>query len=584
MQKTAKQPLLSLFFFSFLFWGVIACSPKSTKTNGSKNKNAAELPESKKLEFDHHFFSGLRHKTLGDYDPAIQSFLQALAIVNNNSTCMYLLGQCYVLKGKNDVALEWFQKAVAKDNENIDFLEALSIVQSGNKLHIESAETLKQLCKLMPTKAEYFFEQANQLVYAKKYTEALQVYDVMEKRFGINEEIIRQKEQLYLILKRPEKAMAEVLKLIKAYPEEVRYKGILAELYYADGKPDKALELYNEILKAEPTNGFAHMGLAEYYRNSNDTLKMIKSLLEAFKDERIAIQDKFNVLFSILPLAENNAIMRLHVFNLAETLVKVHPDNADVFAILGELNYTEKKYKEAETNFKLSLEINPANLNVWRQLCMLNEDQNDLRNLILNSEKALEFYPNQIMFYYFAASAHVRQKGYEYAVEQAQLGLGLESPETELNILLYSILGDALHNLERHDESDEAYEKAIKMDEKNVYLLNNYAYYLSLRKKDLEKAEKFSKKTILAEPNNASYLDTYGWILFQMDNYTEAKKYIKRSLAISSENSEVIEHLGDTEYKLNNKDEALKLWQKAFDLDKENNRLKLKIEKKSINP
>jgi Tfp pilus assembly protein PilF len=70
----------------------------------------------------------------------------------------------------------------------------------------------------------------------------------------------------------------------------------------------------------------------------------------------------------------------------------------------------------------------------------------------------------------------------------------------------------------------------LKYNPDNIPVLNNYAYYLSLEQTDLDKAEEMSYRTIKAEPNNATYLDTYAWILFQLGQYNDALFYIRQAI------------------------------------------------------
>jgi Tfp pilus assembly protein PilF len=125
-------------------------------------------------------------------------------------------------------------------------------------------------------------------------------------------------------------------------------------------------------------------------------------------------------------------------------------------------------------------------------------------------------------------------------------------------------IGDAYHSLKNIDESDDAYEKSLKAKDNNPYVLNNYAYYLSLRGKDLEKAEKMAKKANALDTANSSFEDTYGWVLYKLGKYDEAKVWIEKALADKdSVSSEVMEHYGDVLYKLGQHDKAFEYWNKA---------------------
>ncbi|MHB1279591.1 MAG: tetratricopeptide repeat protein, partial [Bacteroidia bacterium] len=160
----------------------------------------------------------------------------------------------------------------------------------------------------------------------------------------------------------------------------------------------------------------------------------------------------------------------------------------------------------------------------------------------------------------------------------SKLGLGLYAPEEEINLQFYILLGDAYHNLNDHVASDKAFNQALELDPENSYVLNNYAWYLCLRKTELEKAKTMSAKTLEMEPNSASFLDTYGWILYQMDDANGALTYIAKALALSPESPDILEHMGDILHKLNRDTEAKKYWEKALGLNPESIELRKKID------
>jgi len=117
------------------------------------------------------------------------------------------------------------------------------------------------------------------------------------------------------------------------------------------------------------------------------------------------------------------------------------------------------------------------------------------------------------------------------------------------------------------------------LNPQNLPVLNNYSYYLSLQKRDLDKAEQMSGITIKAEPTNPTYLDTYGWILFEQNSFVMAKIYIEKAIEYGAKepSAEVYEHYGDVLYKLDEKEKAIQQWQIAKKLGSESKTLDKKI-------
>jgi tetratricopeptide (TPR) repeat protein len=444
--------------------------------------------------------------------------------------------------------------------------------------HEEAAAALEKMIQLAPGNVDNYFDAANQYIYAKNYKAALDVYDRMEDRFGVGEDLIRQKEQLYLMLGKPEKAVEELKKLIRAAPGDTRYQGMLAELYWSMGKKEEAVAIYRDILGKEPENGFAHFGMAEYYRSENNKDKMFSELNAAFEDPRIDLEPKLNVIFSLLPAIDSDPSIKKPVFKLAETARNAHPNEARAHAVLADLYRADGREDAALEEYRIAIGLDPANLEIWNHLCEILLKKGEFRDLQIESDKALEYFPEQAILYYYNATAHYQLKAYRDVVTASQLGLGLYAPEKEINLQLYILLGDGYHNLNDHEASDKAFTHALELDPDHTYVLNNYAYYLSIRKTELEKAKVMSAKTLELEPNSPSFLDTYGWILYQMDDAKGALTYIAKALTLSPESPEILEHMGDVLHKLNRDAEAKKYWEKALGLNPNSKELRDKID------
>ena len=166
----------------------------------------------------------------------------------------------------------------------------------------------------------------------------------------------------------------------------------------------------------------------------------------------------------------------------------------------------------------------------------------------------------------------------EDAIQSFNTGLRKSGENRELKIQFFTFLGDAYRNLGNNEKSDEAFEKVLRMDPTNMIVLNNYSYYLSIRKERLEKAEEYSRLTIEREPDNPTYLDTYAWILYNKGDYEKALKFIKRAYENGgSKNPEILEHYGDILLALGKVEDALLYWKAASILDADNQTLINKI-------
>jgi tetratricopeptide (TPR) repeat protein len=196
---------------------------------------------------------------------------------------------------------------------------------------------------------------------------------------------------------------------------------------------------------------------------------------------------------------------------------------------------------------------------------------------------ALELFPNQALFYFFYGVANIQKQKFQEAVDYLTIGKDFVVKNPPLLSQFYANLGDSYYRLKDHKNSDKYYEKALEIEPNNIYVLNNYSYYLSLRNENLERAEKLSAKANEIEPNQPNYEDTYAWILYKQGKYIAAKEWLEKALENGGKsNAVIVEHLGDVHAKLGNIDKALELWNQAKTLGETSEFIDKKIADKQL--
>ena len=188
----------------------------------------------------------------------------------------------------------------------------------------------------------------------------------------------------------------------------------------------------------------------------------------------------------------------------------------------------------------------------------------DIDTALKDGQNALSLFPNQAWMNYLVGVAWLQKKNYTKALSYVKNATSLALQDKDLLSQSYSALGDCYHELKDNARSDEAYDKSLSFNADNAYTLNNYAYYLSVRGEELDKAAKMSKHSNDLQANNASFEDTYAWILFKQKNYAQAKVWMEKALADDKDNRAVkSEHYGDIMFYLGNTDAAVENWKKA---------------------
>ncbi len=572
--------LLSIVVFLF------AC--KTTKDSGtsasSQSKpNSKQLSDRDRIQFEMLFFNANKEKILGNYDLAETYFSQALHVDPNSATTMYELANIYAFQNNKNQALFFSKKAAALEPDNTWFSLLYADCLKNNRQLSEAAKVYEKLVKQNPENIDFYYELASTYLYLNKPLDAIKVYDNIEKRTGITDDVSMQKIKIYKAIKNYDKAIEETKKLIQHNPKEAKNYGILGELYQDKGQPEKALEAYNELLKIDPSNAYVHLSLADYYRSQKENEKAFQEIKIAFRSKDLDIDTKIKILLSYYSITEVYTDLKTDADDLCKIMVEVHPEEAKAYSMYGDFLYRDKKYEEARTQFRKAIALDKDKYAIWNQLLIIDSELNDEVSLEKESKEAMELFPNQPLPYFFNGSAKIQLRKYQEAIEVLSEGKEFVIGNPLLLAQFYANLGDSFNKLKKHSDSDAAYEKALQLDPNNVYVLNNYAYYLSLRKVNLEKAESMSKKCNDLQPNNNSYQDTYGWILYQQKKYADAKIWIGKALENGGKNNgTLLEHYGDVLYQIGNTDDAIKYWEEAEKKDGASEQIYKKIKDKKL--
>lgn len=520
-----------------------------------------ELSDARKMELERLYLNGAREKLVQNFDEAIQSFKACLLIDPTNDAVYYNLAEIYFQKNQLADAGEQVNKALALNKKNTWYWKLAETIYEAKRDYAKAAEICIYLSKQedeVPNllRAAYCFEQM------RNYPKAIKMLKKAEKRTGINEDIILRKEQLYLAQNKLSKAIQEIERLCKAYPLNIRYRVLLAELLLVNGKTKEGVTMYEDILKADPDNGYAAFALGDYYHSIKENEKWFSYMKIGMGSSDVDIKSKLRMMVMFMTSGTFEDQLSRSLL-LAEIFISTHPAEPSAYMVKGDILVEQQQYLSAHMQYEKAVELDPSVLVAWQQMMFCSTRIPDYQLLQKDCAQALEIYPTDVVFYFYHSLASLQLKQYDTAIWSAKRGIEFVGEDLQMRAQLYTNIGEASHNLENYSASDSAFDSALKLDPANATAMNNYAYYLSLRKVQLDKAEQLSKRSLELEPENPSFADTYGWILYQKKEYTKAKMYIEQSLQKEPGNAEVIEHLGDVWYQLGNTEKALEHWKNA---------------------
>jgi tetratricopeptide (TPR) repeat protein len=543
---------------------------------GEKNK----LSEAQKTKAEMFFYEGLRLKALGDYRTAVINFDKVIAIDPNQAAAFYELSQMYLEMKTPETAFIYALKATTLDPKNEWYLIAAAEASEKSGNYLKAEKFYQALIELKPAHIENYFSLANMQLARKKYKDALRTYDILSKKLGVTEELAIQKEKIWLKLNKVPKALAEIQTLIDRYPKEPKYYLLLADIFVANNTPDKAFAIYQKVLQLDSNNGYAQLELAEYYRIKKQEPMAMRYLYSAFKNPQINIDHKVSILapyFSVI----GNQSQRKRALELASFLIVSHPTEAKAFAIYADLLYQDKQLDSAKIIYLQTIALDKSVFAVWQNLLLLQAETQDYTGLLKTSNQAIELFPNQNFVFYLNAAAKYQAKDFAAAAVSYHQALDITFDNKEMQAQIYSGLGDVYNELKQYAKSDSFYNASLALKPDEVFVLNNYAYYLALRKEQLPKAAQMAKHANELQPNNASFEDTYAWVLFKMANYEQALIWIELALSHSeTQTATLMEHYGDILYFLTKKDaafQAIEKWKAAKTLGTGSEQLSEKI-------
>ncbi len=549
--------------------------------------SSARIAEAERI-----FTEGEKYFILEDYTKALFYFQQALEYNPTNATVFYKIAEVF-LKGSKEEdlirAAQNIENALKLERKNKYFYLLASRIYANQRLFDKSSQALETMMSEIKGTEEYLYELAAIYLQDNELDEAFKVYNRAESSLGINELSSLQKQRILFVKGKVNEAIAEGDKLIQAYPDEERFVLAQAEILAQQNQALRGIPYLEKFIAGHPDSGSAKVLLAGLYRDSGQEQKSREYVMQIFDDPQVETSSKVLMLGTYNAILSQNKSRKLKnvelenfVLNLFKKLKTYTPDDPDVRLVGGDLFLALEKNEEARGEYLSAVRHGANSFEAWQNLLFLEMQAGLADSVIVHSEEALELFPNQAMIYYFNGIAHLRKKEYREAANTLEQSKKLTANNLNLQDEINSMLGDAYNAMKDYEKSDKAYEDALAVNPNNEYVLNNYSYYLSIRKVNLEKAERMSAQVVKSHPENASYIDTYAWVLYQMGKYKEAKKVMEKVFTSEQANAVHYEHYGDILYQLGDIDEAVAQWQKAKSLNGNNEVLNKKISNRKI--
>ena len=555
---------------------ILLLSSCGTLKNKSSVKDNASmelkdpLTYEQRRKFDYYFLEAVRMKQKGEYDAAFQLYSHCLDIYPGSAAVLYEISQFYMFLGQEAKGEEALKQAVRSDDTNFWYKQTLASYYQSKQNWLKAISVYEDMAQIFPSRLEPLLSLADLYSRTKSYESLVTTLDRIEELDGKSEQISMEKFRAYLQLDNMEKAFSEIQSLVDEYPYDMRYRTVLGDVYLSNERNEEALKVYQDILKEEPDYAPAMVSLASYYQKTGQDSLYNMQIDSILVNENVDTKLKLDFMRQLIMKSEQTDRDSTKIIRLFETILTRKQPNADVPMLYAQYLITKKMEKESVPVLNKVLSLDPENKPARLQLLSYAIRDNNLDEVIRVATPATVYNPDAMEFYYYLGLAHYQKDQTDKALEVFNKGVQQINEKSDKNIAsdFYSILGDLYHSREMKAEAYAAYDSSLVYNPNNINTLNNYAYYLSVERTNLDKAEEMSFITVKAEPENSTYLDTYAWILFEKGRYTEARIYIEQAMENGGDSSQVIvEHCGDIYYKLGEKDKALELWKKALNLE-----------------
>lgn len=537
----------------------------SQNSRGKRKHKQKELTEKQRYEEADLFAQGLIAKEIGNLQEALELFNKALDINPNDAAANYEIARVLTALGRNDEALDKILKSTSLKPDNIWYKAYYANVSRINENYDDYVTAYEELVEQNPYDLNFLYELAFAYQFIGDYEKAIVAYGKIEDVVGINERITTQKTDFYVKLGKPEKGIVEFEKLIATNPDDPRYYALMAEYCSRNKLDDKAVWAYEKIVEISPNDPYVHISLADYYDKKGEKDKSYNELKIGLSNPLLDLSTKINLLVGYYR-GELTDEQKLQALELSEILLEVHSGNPMASTFYASMLYENGEYKKARPLFRDIVKSGKANYVAWEQLLFCDLYLEDNQALADDAEVCIDYFPNYPLPYFFAGIGNFQIKDFVKAKAFLESGKDFVVNNNALLEQFYSTLGDTYNELKNYEASYSAYDKVLKLNPLNSVVLNNYAYYLSLRSENLEKAKQMAEKSVEIDAYNSNNLDTYAWVLYKLGEYEEALEWIKKAYNNSEKTSGVVlEHYGDILFKLGKKKDALEYWKQAHE-------------------
>lgn len=518
----------------------------------------------------HFFLKGMEYFNNKDLVQAKANFKSLLAQNPESDAAYYYLSQISLMEEDVMAGESYLKQAIKIDSSNFWYKSTLAKIYAASKRNDEAIKIYEELIDKYPKKTEIYYNLANLYLNAEYLDKAETTLGKIEAIFGKNEAIGLAKFNIF----RTKNDWEGAIKYLVSFDEGLdspKIETLIGDLYADRFKDSLAMAYYEKALKNEPNNPAAIYGQAEVYRNKGDYGNYFKKLNLLFGNASVPVIMKTEYLKQMMQSQRFVQTYQKQLDTLVDNIVtSAVPDSTTYYICAAYFSKSGKPNKCIDLLRKNHNLYPDSKTPAFEYLSYIYSTE-DWNMLCTESKEISEKFPNELYPIQVYAIAKIQQKRYSEGIGVLEkiIELANRLNDTTAIVNAYSLMGDTYHEIGNESKAFQFYKKALAIDPQNLPVLNNYAYYLSIKKQNLKKAYTMSSITVAKEPDNPTYLDTFGWILYLMDRPVEAKANFKHAMLYGGkENAVILDHYAEVLYKLKEYDLAFIYWEQAHNIDR----------------
>lgn len=501
-----------------------------------------------------------------DIEGALALLKEAVAENPEDDAAWYYIAQCAIAKNDAEMAEQGLRMASELDPDNFWYRYRLARLYSLTSRPELTVDMYEKLLEDFPKKSELYFDLVEMYASQREYEKALDTLKEIETVFGMTESIAMYRFNLLRMLNKPEEAFASLEEYNKEYSSPY-VLSTLADYQMSMYNDSTALAYYDEALDLAPDYAPALLGKAETLRLTRKYNEYFDILGRYVADPETPAVAKSDYLMAVVQRTEPKFLssFRTQIDSVMNGALQVHPTDSMMLQTAAVYYYSTDRKDVAKKHFKANIEAWPESLSATANYVEFLMYAEDWEELSTEGRAAFEKFPQETGFLEMASVGDYNLEAYDKVLDICHKVLEVAPRDSSKTLRAWSTMGDIYHQLGDNKKAYKAYDKALKINPDYIYVLNNYAYYLSVEGKKLKKAYNMSKRTIEAEPDNATYLDTFGWILYLQGKPLEAKPFFKHAMLYGGKDSVVImDHYAEVLYALKEYDLAMVYWNMAL--------------------